>query len=235
MRRVLTTVLAVALLVGLGALAVLALPNANAPLAGAPAVSAAAPEFQDAPAATQNFNHIAMPLNAQNQFTTAGFTFDADGLSKLVGSGVRQVARFNAEGQSYDTWTIDPEFGGSGTNFPLAVGGAYWLLLDSTATNIVSFVGDVPAQGSVTFTFVTGSPCKFNEFSLPLDQSAITNADQLATALSATQVAQWNAAGQKFDTWTIDPEFGGSGTNFTAKIGYPFAACLATGAPTQWP
>ena len=45
MRRVLSTVLAVALLLGLGVLAVLALPNANTSLAEAPAVSAAAPEF----------------------------------------------------------------------------------------------------------------------------------------------------------------------------------------------
>ena len=73
MRRVLTTVLAVALLLALGALAVLALPNGSAPLAGAPAVSAAAPEFNpDAPTATENYNLIAMPLNAANQFTTAG-------------------------------------------------------------------------------------------------------------------------------------------------------------------
>ena len=66
MRRVLSTVLAVALLLGLGTLAVLALPNANASLAGAPAVSAAAPEFNpDAPTATNKYNVIGLPLNAQ--------------------------------------------------------------------------------------------------------------------------------------------------------------------------
>ena len=81
MRRALTTVLAVALLLGLGALAVLALPDANTSLAGAPAVSAAAPEFNpDAPAATNNYNAIGMPLNAASQFTSAGFSFDSDGL-----------------------------------------------------------------------------------------------------------------------------------------------------------
>ena len=55
MRRVLSTVLAVALLLGLGVLPVLALPNANTSLAEAPAVSAAVPEFNpEAPAAAQN-------------------------------------------------------------------------------------------------------------------------------------------------------------------------------------
>ncbi len=233
MRRVLTTVLAVALLLGLGALAVLALPNANAPLAGAP-VSAAAPEYHpDAPTAGPNFNMIAMPLNSANQFTTAGLSFDADGLAKLVGSSVRQALAWDNVNQVYQIWTID-EFGGSGTKFPLAVGGADRLLLDLTAPAVVSFVGDVPAQGSTHFTFVTAASCKFNEFSLPLDQSTITNATQLATALSATQVLHWDATLQLFDIWTVD-EFGGSGTNFPVKIGYPYVACLATGAPTTWP
>ena len=101
MRRVLTTVLAVALLLGLGALAVLALPNANAPLAGAPAVSAAAPEFNpDAPTAP-TFNMIAMPLNAANQFTTAGVSFNAPGLASVVGPGVQQVLAWDAANGFY--------------------------------------------------------------------------------------------------------------------------------------
>ncbi|MGE5602119.1 MAG: hypothetical protein ACM30E_03655 [Nitrososphaerales archaeon] len=234
MRRVLSTTLAVALLLGLGALAVLALPNPSASLAETSVVSAAAPEFNpDAPATGPNFNMVAMPLNATNQFTSAGLTYDADGLAKLVGSGVRQALSWDNVNQVYKIWTID-EFGGSGTNFPLAVGGGYWLLLDSTSPTIVSFVGDVPAQGSLHFSFVTAASCKFNEFSIPLDQPGITKANQLATALSATQVLHWDATLQLFDIWTVD-EFGGSGTDFNVKIGYPYVACLATGAPTTWP
>jgi hypothetical protein len=53
MKRALSTILAVALLLGLGALAVLAMPNANTPLAAAPIVSAAAPKLDpDAPLET---------------------------------------------------------------------------------------------------------------------------------------------------------------------------------------
>ena len=60
MRRVLTTVLAVALLLGLGALAVLALPNANAPLAGAPLYRPPRRSIsRTRPTATQNYNMIA--------------------------------------------------------------------------------------------------------------------------------------------------------------------------------
>jgi hypothetical protein len=236
MRRVLTTFLAVALLLGLGALAVLALPNASVPLAGAPAVSASAPEFQpEAPAATQNFNNIAMPLNSENQFTTAGLTFDADGLAAFVGAGVKQVLHWDSVTQQYQVRTIDPEFGNTGTNFALVVGGSYWVLLDSTATNIVSFVGDVPAQGSVKFDMATGTPCKYNQFSIPLDQASITDADALGASLGASQVLNWNASTQQYEIRTIDPEFGNTGTLFQVKIGYPYSACLPATSPAIWP
>lgn len=233
MRQIVSTVVAIALLVGLGALAVLALPGAQTALNPAPVAMAAPLAAPLAPTAAQNFNMIAMPLDATNQFTNAGYTFDARGLANLAGSGVIQVAHWDATSQIYETWNTD--FGGYGTNFPLAVGEAYWLVLDTTASSIISFVGDVPAAGSVTFNFVNAAACQFNEFSLPLDQSTITSASQLATAIGASvvQVAQWDATSQIFLTWNTD--FGGYGTDFPTKIGYPYLVCLTTGAPSTWP
>lgn len=231
MQRVLSAVVAVALILGLGALAVMALP-ASQGVAAPAALSAAAP---DAPNAVQNFNMIAMPLDAESQFTSASYTYTATGLASLVGTGVRQVSSWDPADQLYLSWTIDPDLGGSGTDFPLVVGGAYWLLLDSTSGNIVSFVGNVPAAGSVQFNLVSGTPCRFNEFSIPLDQGSITSASQLATLLSASQVSQWNAVSQLFESWVVDPDLGGSGVDFTPRIGYPVTACLPTGAPSVWP
>lgn len=235
MRRVLTTVLAVALLLGLGALAVLALPNGSAPLAGAPAVSAAAPEFQEAPeapTATLNYNMIGLPLNSTNQFTNAGYSYNADGLAKLVGTGVTQVLSLNPNTQTYLTWDAVLQ---DGTNFNLTTSNAYWIQLDSTAATIVSFVGDVPAQGSVHFTLVrpSGAGCMSNDITLPLDRSDITTADQLATAVgNVSQVLQWNASTQTFLTWDVAIQ---DGTNFTTKIGYPYRLCLNAGGATTWP
>jgi hypothetical protein len=233
MRPVLTTVLAVALLLGLGALAVLALPNGSASLAGVPAVSAAAPEFQpDAPAATNKVNVIAMPLDATNQFTSAGKSFDADGLAAIAGTGVQQVLSWNPSTTSYRTW--DP-LAQDGDNFQLTVGGNYRLVLDSTASTIISFVGDVPAQGSVSFSLVrpSGAGCIINDISLPLDKAGITNAEQLAAAVTnVSQVLEWNASTQGYRTWD---SLAADGDNFVTKIGYPYRLCLLSGGATTWP
>ncbi len=231
MRRVLTTVLAVALLLGLGALAVLALPNATAPLAGAP-VSAAAPEYQpDAPDAAQNYNMIAMPLISNNQFTTAGLTYDLKGLGGFV-PGATQTLSWNPNSQTYLSWDVGLQ---DGDNPALTTGGAYWLLLNNTASNVVSFVGDVPAQGSIHFTLVrpTSGGCYINDISVPLDQSSLTTPQQLATAVgNVSQVLQWNAATQTFLSWDVDLQ---DGDTFPVKIGYPYRLCLKSGGTTTWP
>lgn len=233
MRRVLSTVLAVALLLGLGALAVLALPNANASLAGAPVVSAAAPEFApDAPTAGPNYNMIGLPLNSTNQFTSAGYTYNADGLAKIVGNGTTQVLSWNASTQTYQTWDVGLQ---DGINFNLTTSHAYWVLLNNSANNIVSFVGDVPAQGSVHFTLVrpAGAGCLLNDFTLPLDKANITDANGLATAIgNVGQVLQWNASTQTYQTWDVGLQ---DGINFGTKIGYPYLTCLNSGGTTSWP
>jgi len=71
MGRVLSTIIAVALLLGLGALAVLALPGTGAPMTASPVAAAPLAAEPDAPAAgTDKLNVIAMPLQATNpEFT----------------------------------------------------------------------------------------------------------------------------------------------------------------------
>lgn len=232
MRRVLSTVLAVALLLGLGALAVLALPDANASLAQAPAVSAAAPEFEpDAPAAAENYNMIAMPLNSTDQFARAGLAYNLEGLGAFV-PGATQVLSWNPSTQTYLSWDVGLQ---DGDNLALTTGGAYWLLLNNTASNIVSFVGDVPAQASVHFNLVRSpsSGCFLNDISIPLDQSSLTTPQLLATAVgNVSQVLQWNAATQTFLSWDVDLQ---DGDNFAVKIGYPYRVCLKSGGATTWP
>jgi hypothetical protein len=234
MKTVTTSLVIIVLLLVLGVLTVATLPRgmetATASAPAAPLVEAAAPN-------AQKFNMIAIPLDASQQLASQGQAFDAKGLAAIAGSGVLQVARWDATSQIYQTWNTD--FGGYGTNFPLLVGEAYWLVLSGDASNVISFVGDVPPQtgqqGAVTFNFVNSSPCKFNQFSLPLDKSSITNALQLAASIGSgvVYVGQWNATSQIFETWNTD--FGGYGTNFATRIGYPYVACLATGAPATWP
>lgn len=231
MRQALSTIVAIALLLGLGALAVLALPGAQVALNPVPvAVAAPVAVAPDAVMATEKYNMIAVPLDSSNQMSG----FSASGLAALVGAGVQQVFQLDAATQSFQTWYPPFNFG---TDFPLTVGGAYWLLLDNTASQIVSFVGDVPPptgqSGAVQFNLIGGSPCVYNDISLPLDKSSITNASELANAIGGVEeVLKFDAANQSFQVWYPDFNFG---TNFDTKIGYPYRICLKSSAPTTWP
>lgn len=227
MGRVLSTIIAVALLLGLGALAAMALPGSSAPMtAGAVAAAPLAAE-PDAPAA-ENYNLIALPLNSQAQFAAAGATWDAEGLAQFIGTGVTQVLRWD-ESVGFQIWY---PLTNRGINFPLVVSGTYFVLLDTNATsNVVSFVGGVPDMGSVQYDLVGGTPCVYNSFMVPLDQTAITSETLLGQALvNAEQVLSWDATNQN---WLIWYPATGRGSTFPVKIGHPYFACMA--ANKTWP
>lgn len=231
MRQTFSTLIAIALLVGLGALAVLALPNGQMALNPAPvAVAAQVVAGPEAPLGTNRYNVIAMPLDTTNQFTNAGQPFNAAGLAAIVGPGVQQVLKWNANTNSHLQYI--PGLGGD--NFNLSVGGVYWLELDSTANNIVSFVGNVPTQGSVTFALVrpAAAGCRYNDISIPLERSDITTPQQLANSIgNVEQVLQWSPATNTYQQYLV----GLGGDNFTIKIGYPYHVCLQAGGNTTWP
>ncbi|MCX7706805.1 MAG: hypothetical protein N2204_02200, partial [Anaerolineae bacterium] len=132
MRQTLSTLVAIALLVGLGALAVLALPSGQVALNPAPAAVAAqvaaGPETVNA---TDKFNAIALPLDVQTAWANAGYSFTAQGLAEYIGvSSVSQVLRLNANLQGYDSWFPASGFGFLNgvfvtTPWPLQTGMAY--------------------------------------------------------------------------------------------------------------
>ncbi len=238
MGRVLSTIIAVALLLGLGALAVLALPGTGTPMTASPVVAAPLAAEPDAPAAMDRINVIAMPLDATAQFAALGQSFDAKGLAAVTGAGVKRVATWNAAALpvgAYRTYIPgDPD----SDNFLLEVGHVYRLLLDSNSSTVVSFVGDVPDPGDVVFTLVrpTGSGCIINDVSLPLDRSDLADASALAVSIgNVSRVSEWNAGAAPAGAYRTyipgDPD----SENFTLKIGYPYRLCLTTGGKTGWP
>lgn len=221
MGRVLSTIIAVALLLGLGALAVLALPGTGAPMTASPVAAAPLAAEPDAPAAGNTFNVIALPLDSSAQFP-----YTADGLLSFVGSSAQQVLTWDAVSQSYLFRFPD----GFGDNFDLMTGGVYWLELDSTAPQVASFVGNVPAAGTINFSLLGGSPCKWNEISVPLDRVDITTASQLIVAIGdVEQVVTWDAATSGYIFRYAD----GFGDDFPVKIGYPYGVCMLN--TKTWP
>jgi hypothetical protein len=191
---------------------------------------------ESAPAGTNMYSNISLPLTATNQFAGLGYTYDAKGLANLIGKpAVAQVLQWNVGTQDFDKFS--PNIGsGVGVNFGLTLNGTYLILANSQLTQtVVSFVGDVPPQGTVHYSLVGTAQCQWNTITLPLDQSTITTASQLANAIGRTSIQQmmvWNVSTQDFDKYS--PNIGsGVGVNFATKIGYPYWLCMKQNVP--WP
>ena len=251
MKYYLAPACALVLLLTFGGLAVLARPEGvgapATPAARNPAITATATvqveSDQQAAAALDaqasvatgpdtSYNVIPVPLPSVSQFPSS--QFNAEGLASIVGPGVHQVLEWNPSTGSYLSYI--PGIGGD--EIPLKVGGVYWLALDSSANPTVSFMGDVPARGSVKFAFTRPSfgPCIYNDLSIPLDflldHPAVTTAEKLAQDIEQVDhVLQWDSAAQVWRKYTP----GSSVDNFAIKIGYPYHVCLKSGGKMTWP
>ena len=228
MKRILYTGLFVGLLLALAVGAVFALKGPISTQTAAPAADSG-PTSALAPSATNKYNVISMPLDAHQQFSDAGYNFDSAGLANMV-PGTVQVLQWLNDQQKYQSYTP-----GLDTPFALEVGGVYRLLLDSTANNVVSFVGDVPPKstepGHKVYDLYGGSPCLYNVIAIPLDRSDITDSQVLANEIAGTQqVLEWLPEQQKYQSYTP-----GLDTPFSVKIGYSYRVCLDGTAPAQWP
>ena len=174
--------------------------------------------------ATNKYNFVAIPLDSTASVTP----FKAAGLATYVGAEAKAILEWNAGTQAWKTHTVGSPF----NNFDLAIGGSYLIAVDATADPVLTFVGDVPAQGSISFTLAKGATCQNNSLSIPLDQASITNAAGLATAIGGIdKVLSWDAGTQAWKTHTVGSPF----NNFDVKIGYPFFVCANNSAPTSWP
>jgi hypothetical protein len=228
MKRLVSTALAIALLLGLGALAVLArgggdilTPAGNAVAAAAQPQTAAAP---DAPMAAK-YNAIAVPL------IVSGIS-DASSLKSYIeanvsGVTVTQLLKWDATIPPLGDYRV---YTGSSfsDNFGVATGDAVFVLAQGTTPTTLSFVGDVPAQGAVSFNLV-GDPgtCRYNFISVPLDKGSIVNAAGLAAAIGdVQQVLSWDPSilpEGDFRVYTGSP----FSENFDVKIGYPYFLCMS--------
>lgn len=176
------------------------------------------------------YNMIALPLQVPA-------ITDADSLAQYVcwPHCTDQVWSWVAADQNWQVWLPKPP--AFGFNFLTRTGGAYFLLLDSTAPAVVTFVGGVPDRESITFPITPGSGgvCSQNLISIPLDKDGITNADELAADMGDTVDQTWNwvAASQNWQYRLPKPP--AFGPNFSTRIGYPYFVCVDQYAPATWP
>jgi|GEM_PF-6437326 len=215
MRRLLLSIVAASLLLPFGTLSVMVRPNSSI------SVGAAASDLA-APAATYKYNDISLVLNVPS-------VTDAASLATYAGSYVKRVLRYNANTQSFQVYVV----GNPATNFSLATGDFVFLLVDSTAPNSLAFVGNVPDQGSVSFSLVSGSPAKYNFLSLPLDKTNLTSASAVAgeVGTGVVRVLRYQGETQSFQVYIV----GNPATDFPLAIGEPFLLLLSSGARSKWP
>ena len=178
----------------------------------------------------QRSNLIAIPLDS----TTLISPFKASGLVSYVGSGVKQVSKWNSSTQSFDTFI--PVISPPAQDFDLTIGGGYLLVVDDSPETTLTFVGQVPPIGSVIFNLTPGttSSCTFNKISIPLDLVSITKASELASDIGGVvQVLAWDPQQQNFRTFV--PGLSPPTLDFTTRTGYSYFVCLADTAPVSWP
>lgn len=229
MKKLLSTVGFAVLFIGLGFMAYLAVAAqpqtddsvvANALSSSGEITSQVAP---NAPSAA-NYNAIGLPLDSSATLAKA------DDLGNAI-AGTQIVLEWREDTQSFD-YRVP---GVAGNNFDLTVGGAYFVQVNSSAPSVFSLVGDVPPQtgsvGAVKHSLLgDAANCKYNFITVPLDQSSVSTADQLASAIgNVSLVLEWRSDTQSFD-YRVP---GITGNNFAVKIGYPYFVCMA--ASKDWP
>ena len=227
-KRLFSTALAVVLLLGLAALAVLARPASDAQVTQADSVAAKPPSplslLAMAPkVGGAKYNAIAVAIDNDKHLASAL----ADDITATTGATALQVLKWHPDiGFSiYDP--TDP----FSEDFALAVGDPVFVLMQGTTATVYSLVGAVPAQNSVHFALLgSATACRYNFISVPLDKSALTLASELANDIGdAVQVLKWDPD-TGFSIYDPTDPFS---EDFQVRIGYPYFVCMA--ANKTWP
>ena len=246
MKRLFSSLLFAGLLLVLGAAAFLAFPGGGLEVAQPDPVldAGAAPAAQnEAPTVTQNWNAIAIPLDASSTIT------NAQGIADQI-TGTQRVMYWNPASQAFSFYIPNTVVPGGFPPSPVGgfsthTGGAYFVLVDGTAPTAFTVVGDVPPQtgdtGAVQFSIAGGSPCEWNFLSIPLDQSSLVNAQALADSIGAGTVERimtWNSSSQAFSFYIPNPIVPGGFPpspvgGFSISIGNPYFLCVSSA--TTWP
>ena len=232
MKRTLSTILAVALLLGLGALAVLARGGGDilTPVRVAPVALAAAP---DAPAAGPKYNAIALPLDTGLSLASELEAY----IETSTGNTVSQILKWDPTQGAEGSYVIYEPGSPFSVDFGLrSAGDALFALMSGTSTTL-SLVGDVPPERSVTFDLV-GDPagCHYNFISVPLDMGAIATAEDLALSIGdVVQALSWDAAQGDEGAYIIYEPGSPFSVDFDVEIGYPYFVCVSNATAKTWP
>ena len=177
-----------------------------------------------APTDTLAWNAIALPLAVDgiSAADDVAHTIDANG-------SIKKVARWHADTGSWEVRAVGDPFS---VNFPVETGDPIFVAADSSAPGTASWVGDVPAQGSLQFSLLQNA---WNYIMIPLDQDGqfTMTADGLASDIGGvTKVARWHASTNSWEVRAVGDPFS---ANFSVAIGYPYFVYTSDSTPSVWP
>ncbi len=230
MKRVISTLVFAAALLGLGAMAFAAMPG----LGGDTAVADNVDVVADAGASTAATNNATSAYNAIGVPLDNGI-YDAAQLLTDIGnnSGITPTAITKYEpGVGFVSYDPNDFFG---VSYPITVGMGVFILVEGVSTDTYAFVGEVPPAGSISFDLAYNAPdvCTYNLITLPLDQGDITNTTEWTTALGGSSVVgniTQYVPGSGFISYDPNDFFA---TPFDVSIGYPYFVCVKSAI--TWP
>ncbi len=183
--------------------------------------------------ATSDLNWIAIPLDSSLLKASDLYAHLIQNTTPAM--NVFTIEVWNPSSQSYQVY--DP----FDNDFSLKLGGVYRVAVDITgATSAVwTIVGSVPSPSTFSYTLRRTATSDLNWIMLPLDRTAISNAQYLQTAIegeaipttSVLTVQEWNAPGQNFTAYSSGSEA------FSTRIGYPYRITVDIQGSTSsiWP
>ncbi len=179
-------------------------------------------------AAKARYNYLSLPLNTSIS--------NAKQLAQAIGTGVESVLKLDPQTNGFSKFylpTIDYPL----VPFALATGQPVLIQANLNAPMSWFYTGQVPAEKSVQFALSKLYRSSYNEIILPLDKTAILNADQLANDIGGVDVVlKIGPDGKGFSYyWLPSIKFGNPMTPFTIQPGEAVLIQVNSSAPSLWP
>lgn len=174
------------------------------------------------------YNYLSLPLET--------IISNAKEMAQAVGTGIKVVLKLEAHTNGFSKYYL-PDLDFPIPPLALETGMPVLVQADQAAPDSWFYTGDVPAAQSLQFLLNKVHKSSYNEIILPLDKTAITDADQLAQDIGGVDVVlKIDPDGKGFSHyWLPGIKFGNPMTPFTIQPGEAVLIQVNQSAPAIWP
>ncbi|MBN2355080.1 hypothetical protein JXO59_03145 [candidate division KSB1 bacterium] len=174
------------------------------------------------------YNYLSLPLETAIS--------NAKEMAKAVGTGIKVVLKLQASTNGFSTFYL-PDLDYPLPPFAVHSGMPILVQADQEAPASWFYTGDVPPEQSLQFILSKLHKSSYNEIILPMDKTAITDADQLAQDIGGVEVVlKIGPDGKGFSQyWLPSIQYGNPTTPFTIQPGEAVLIQINNSAPSVWP